>query len=113
MQALCWGAPEAPRVGLAKGTAQSSALEDTIFPQDPRKGSVTNIKALHLTSFLEEVMGNPAEHCLGVQNALTVTHVPIQISCTVWVPPGLEKILPMGPHPGPATGHCCRMLRRP
>lgn len=66
MHVVCRGAPEAPKMGLAKGTAQSSALEDTISPQDPRKGSVMNMKALHLTFFLEDVMGNPAECCLVV-----------------------------------------------
>lgn len=66
MQVICWGAPEAPKAGCAKGTAETSALEETVLPQEVRKESVLNIKALTLTMLLEEVMGNTTESCLVV-----------------------------------------------
>lgn len=56
----------APKAGLAKGTAESSALEEAVLPQEVRKERVMNIKASTLTTFLEEVMGNTAENCLVV-----------------------------------------------
>lgn len=45
---------------------ESSALEQTVLPQDMRKGSAMNIKGLTLTTFLEEVIEDTAESCLVV-----------------------------------------------
>lgn len=46
MQVFCQGVLGAPKARPAKGTAESSALGETVLPQVLRKGLVINIKAL-------------------------------------------------------------------
>lgn len=55
MQVICVLGP--PKARLAKGTAESSALGETVLPQDLRKGPVHQHQGLNLNHLPEEVMG--------------------------------------------------------
>lgn len=111
------GLPGCPR-GSQNGTCKRNRTEFSTrghnLPTGPKKGKCYEHEGFTFNLLPGGRDGKPSRVLSGgVQDALTTTQVSTQISCTVWVRPGLEKILPMGPHPGPANGQSCRLLRRP